>query len=362
MADMADMEDMADMADPTDVADKAYTADARPGGPVVVVTGASAGVGRAVVAAYARRGARIALLARGRAGLEGARAQAERLGSERALPIPTDVSDADAVEAAAEQAERELGPIDVWVNNAMVSVFAPVMEVRPEEYRRVMDVIFGGYVNGTQAALRRMLPRDRGRIVQVGSALAYRGIPAQSAYCAAKHAVQGFNDSLRAELHHASSAVTVSAVQMPALNTPQFTWVRTRLPNHPQPVPPIYAPEVAAQAVLWAADHGVREINVGAPAILTRYVNAVVPGLLDRYLGRSGIEDQQTDQPVDHERWRDNLDAPVDDEVDHGAHGIFGDRSKQRSAALWAVTHKPVVAAVTAGLALVGAGGAWRRG
>ena len=324
--------------------------------PVVVVTGASAGVGRAVVAAYARRGARIAMLARGRAGLDGARSEAEQLGADRALPIRTDVSDAGAVEAAAEQAERELGPIDVWVNNAMVSVFATIMDIHPDEYRRVMDVIFGGYVHGTQAALRRMLPRDRGRIVQVGSALAYRGIPAQSAYCAAKHAVQGFNDSLRAELHSAGSAVTVSGVQMPALNTPQFGWVRTRLPNHPQPVPPIFAPEVAAKAVLWAADHGVREINVGGPTILARYANAIAPGLLDRYLGRSGIESQQTDEPVDHDRWRDNLDQPVDDDADQGTYGVFGDRARDSSPALWAVTHKPVVAAVAAGLAFVGLG------
>jgi NAD(P)-dependent dehydrogenase (short-subunit alcohol dehydrogenase family) len=323
--------------------------------PIVVVTGASAGVGRAVVEAYAAQGARLALLARGRAGLDGATASARRLGADRVLAVQTDVADAEQVEAGAQQAEDELGPIDVWVNCAMTSVFATVLDVKPEEYRRVMDVIFMGYVHGTQSALRRMLPRDRGAIVQVGSALAYRGIPAQSAYCAAKHAIQGFDDSLRAELHAMSTKVTVSAVQMPALNTPQFGWVRTRLPNHPQPVPPIYQPEVAARAIMWAAEHGPREINVGVSTIATRLGNKFVPGLLDLYLGRNGIASQQTDQPVDHDQWRDNLFDPVDDDTDHGAHGIFGDRAKDSSAALWAVTHKPALAAVAAAVAALGA-------
>lgn len=322
--------------------------------PVVVVTGASAGVGRAVAEAYAAEGARLALLARGRAGLDGARASAEKLGADRVLAVGVDVADGDAVEAAAQQAENDLGPIDVWVNSAMTSVFATVLDVKPEEYRRVLDVIVMGYIHGTQSALRRMLPRDRGVIVQVGSALAYRGIPAQSAYCAAKHAIQGFDDSLRAELHHLGTNVTLSAVHMPALNTPQFGWVRTRLPNHPQPVPPIYQPEVAARAVLWAAEHGPRELNVGASTIATRLGNTLVPGLLDRYLGRNGIASQQTDQPVDHDTWRDNLFDPVDDHRDYGARGIFDDRAKETSAALWAVTHKPVLAAVAAGAGLLG--------
>jgi NAD(P)-dependent dehydrogenase (short-subunit alcohol dehydrogenase family) len=323
--------------------------------PTVVVTGASAGVGRAVVEAYAAQGARLALLARGRAGLDGAAASARRLGADRVLAVQTDVADADQVETGAQQAEDELGPIDVWVNCAMTSVFATVLDVKPEEYRRVMDVIFMGYVHGTQSALRRMLPRNRGAIVQVGSALAYRGIPAQSAYCAAKHAIQGFDDSLRAELHAMSTKVTVSAVQMPALNTPQFGWVRTRLPNHPQPVPPIYQPEVAARAIVWAAEHGPREINVGASTIATRLGNKFAPGLLDLYLGRNGITSQQTDQPVDHDQWRDNLFDPVDDDTDHGAHGIFGDRAKDSSAALWAVTHKPALAAIAAAVGALGA-------
>lgn len=320
-------------------------------GKTVVVTGGSAGVGRAVVEAYAAEGARVAILARGRAGLEGAKASAERAGAAKVLAMRVDVSNTDHVEASAERVEDELGPIDIWVNDAMVSVFAPVLEVTPEEYRRVMDVIFMGYVNGTQSALRRMLPRNRGRIVQVGSALAYRGIPAQSAYCAAKHAIQGFNDSLRAELHNMNTKVRVSSVQMPALNTPQFSWVRTRLPKHPQPVPPIFQPEVAARAVLWAAERGVREINVGLPTLKARLGNKFVPGFLDWYLGRSGFRSQQTDEPIDHARWRDNLFSPVDDEVDYGAHGVFGDRSKDSSPALWAVTHKPALAAASVAVA-----------
>lgn len=325
------------------------------GNQTVVITGASAGVGRAVAEAYAARGAKLGLLARGTAGLAGAKTAAERLGAAQVLTCPVDVADADAVEAAAQQVEDELGPIDVWVNCAMTSVFATVLEIKPEEYRRVMEVIFLGYVHGTQSALRRMQQRDRGAIIQVGSALAYRGIPAQSAYCAAKHAIQGFDDSLRAELFSSGSGVKLSAVQMPALNTPQFGWVRTRLPNHPQPVPPIYQPEVAAKAVLWAADHGPREINVGGITILTRLGNKFFPGLLDRYLGKGGIKSQQTDQPVDTATWRDNLFAPADDEKDHGAHGIFGDRSTDKSAALWAVTHKPLLAGAGTVLAAAGA-------
>lgn len=321
----------------------------------VVVTGGSAGVGRAVVEAYAAQGARIAVVARGLAGLEGARTSALQLGADRVVVVQADVADADQVEAAAQRAEDELGPIDVWVNCAMTSVFATVMDVTPQEYARVMSVIFLGYVHGTQSALRRMLPRDRGAIVQVGSALAYRGIPAQSAYCAAKHAIQGFDDSLRSELLAMDTHVRLSAVQMPALNTPQFGWVRTRLPNHPQPVPPIYQPEVAATAILWAAEHGPREINVGASTIATRLGNKFFPGLLDRYLAMSGIESQQTDQPIDLAEWRDNLFEPVDDRRDHGAHGMFGHRAKDSSKALWAVTHKPVVAAAALGVGAVAA-------
>src|SRR5579885_599235 len=221
---------------------------------VVVVTGASAGLGRAIVRRFAREGAHVGLLARGRDGLEGAKKDAEELGG-KALVLPTDVADADAVERAAEAVEREFGPIDIWINNAMVSVFSPVKEMKHEEYRRVTEVTYLGYVHGTLAALRRMLPRDRGAIVQVGSALAYRGIPLQSAYCAAKHAIQGFCDSLHCELIHDNSRVRLTMVQMPALNTPQFRWVKSRLPRKAQPVPPIFQPEVAAEAIVWASEH-----------------------------------------------------------------------------------------------------------
>lgn len=298
---------------------------------VVVVSGASAGVGRATVRELAGHGARLALIARGRAGLEGARADALRLGAPDALAYPLDIADAAAVERTATRIERELGPIDVWINVAMVSVFARVDDVEPEEYRRVMEVNFLGFVHGTKSALARMRPRERGTIVHVGSALAYRGIPLQSAYCASQHAIQGFHESLLAELRAGRSPVRSSMVQLPALNTPQFQWVRTRLPNHPQPVPPIFQPEVAARAITWAAVHAPREVNVGASTIATRVANALVPGLVDRYLGRTGIDDQQTDEPIDPASWKDNLDAPVDDEVDYGAHGIFGDRAKDRS-------------------------------
>jgi NAD(P)-dependent dehydrogenase (short-subunit alcohol dehydrogenase family) len=317
---------------------------------VVVITGASAGVGRATVREYARRGASLGLLARGKAGLEGARADAERLGAAGVVAIPTDVADPDQVEAAAARIEVELGAPDVWVNDAMVSVFAPVHQITPAEFRRVMEVNYLGVVHGTLAALRRMLPRDRGSIVQVGSALAYRGIPLQAPYCASKHAIQGFMESLRAELLHAGSGVRVGMVQLPAVNTPQFSWVRTRLPRHPQPVPPIFQPEVAARAIVWAAERGVRELNVGAPTVLTRLANRLAPGLVDRYLARTGVEGQQTGEAVDLEHWRDNLEEPVDSSEDHGAHGIFDERAHDRSAQLWAATHKPSTASL-AGLA-----------
>lgn len=311
---------------------------------VVAITGASAGVGRAVAIEFARRGARVALLARGEDGLEGARRDVEAAGGE-ALVLHVDVSDADAVERAASAAEETFGPIDIWVNNAMVSVFSPFLEMTPDEFRRVTEVTYLGYVYGTLSALRRMRPRDRGTIVQVGSALAYRAIPLQSAYCGAKHAIQGFTESVRSELLHEKSNVRITMVQMPALNTPQFSWVRSRLPRHPMPAPPIYQPEVAARAIVWAAHHRRRELNVGASTAIVLLGNKLFPGFGDRYLGRTGYDSQQTEEPVDRDR-PDNLwGSPPGD---FGAHGVFDDRAHPRSLQLWATTHR--------GLLLAGAG------
>ena len=268
---------------------------------VVVITGASAGVGRAAAREFARHGARIGLLARGTDGLTAARREVEELGSE-ALVIPTDVADADQVESAAAQIEAEFGHIDIWINNAMTSVFSPIKQMTPEEFRRVTEVTYLGYVYGTLAALKRMLPRDRGVIVQVGSALAYRGIPLQAAYCAAKHAVQGFCDSLWCELLHDNSNVKVTMVHMPALNTPQFGWVKSRLPRKAQPVPPIFQPEVAAEAIYFAAHNPRREFYVGLPTVEAIVADKLAPGLLDRYLARTGYDSQQYDGAEDPNR------------------------------------------------------------
>lgn len=329
-------------------------------GRVVVVTGASAGIGRATARAFAAEGARLGLLARGQEGLAAARREVEVAGG-RALDLVVDVADAEQVERAAATVEEELGPIDVWVNNAMVSVFSPVKETTAEEFRRVTEVTYLGYVNGTLSALKRMLPRDRGTIVQVGSALAYRGIPLQAAYCGAKHAIQGFHDSLRVELLHDGSNVRVTMVQMPAVNTPQFGWVKSRLPNFPQPVPPIFQPELAAEAILWAAEHAPREVSVGGPAVQAIYGNKVAPGLLDHYLARTNYDAQQTERPVSPDR-ENNLWRPVDDDRDHGAHGAFDDRAKRDSLQWWLRTHLGPVAAVGAGaLGLSGVVGLARR-
>ena len=316
---------------------------------VVVVTGASAGVGRATARAFAGRGAHVGLIARGEAGLAAARREVEAAGG-RALALPVDVAQADQVELVATAIEEELGPIDVWVNNAMTSVFSPVKEMTAEEFRRVTEVTYLGYVHGTLAALRRMLPRDYGTIVQVGSALAYRGIPLQAAYCAAKHAIQGFTESLRCELLHDKSNVRLTMVQLPALNTPQFGWVRTRLPNSPQPVPPIFRPELAAEAIVWADEHNRREVTVGWSATLAIVGDKIAPGLADRYLVRTSYDAQQADRPVAPNR-RDNLHRPVDDDRDYGAHGVFDDRSRGPDSQWWLTTHRGLVAAIGAGAA-----------
>jgi NAD(P)-dependent dehydrogenase (short-subunit alcohol dehydrogenase family) len=303
---------------------------------VVVITGASAGVGRATARAFARRRAFLGLLAREHERLEATQGEVEVAGGQ-AVVVPTDVADPDRVEAAAAAVEAAFGPIDIWVNNAMTSVFSPVKETTPAEFRRVTEVTYLGVVYGTMSALRRMLPRNRGSIVQVGSALAYRGIPLQAAYCGAKHAIQGFTESLRCELLHDGSDVRLTMVQLPALNTPQFDWVKTRLPRKPQPVPPIYQPEIAADAIVWAAYHRRRELNVGLSTSLALLVDKLAPGFGDWYLGRTGYQSQQTDVPIEQHR-PDNLWEPV--RIDKGAHGDFDNRSYTRSPQLWATTHR----------------------
>src|SRR5437660_577975 len=303
---------------------------------VVVITGASAGVGRATARNFARHGARIALLARGTDGLEAAQREVQELGG-TAIVIPVDVANPEQVEAAAARVEIDLGKIDIWINNAMASVFSPIKEMTPEEFRRVTEVTYLGYVYGTLAALKRMLPRDRGVIVQVGSALAYRGIPLQSAYCAAKHAVQGFCDSLRCELLHDNSGVRLTMVQLPALNTPQFGWVKSRLPRKAQPVPPIFQPEVAAEAIYFAAHNPRREFYVGLPSVKAIVANKIAPGLLDHFLARTGYESQQYNGPDDPNR-PDTLWQPVPG--DHGAHGAFDARASNWSPQLWTSEHR----------------------
>ena len=325
--------------------------------PVVVVTGASAGVGRATALRFAARGARLGLLARGRDTLELLRQEVEARGA-RAIAIPTDVAEADRVEAAAAAVEDAYGPIDIWINNAMVSVFSPVRELEPDEVRRVTEVTYLGTVHGTLAALRRMLPRDRGAIVQVGSALAYRAIPLQAAYCAAKHAIQGFTESLRCELLHDGSRVHVTMVQLPALNTPQFEFVRTRLPRHPKPVPPIFQPEVAAEAIEWAALHPRRELWVASSTVRALVGDRLAPGLLDRYLARNGYDAQQTAEPVDPAR-ADNLWEPLSI---GRARGRFDAEARNRSIHLAFSKHRTRVGlAVGGALALVAGLERWKR-
>lgn len=314
---------------------------------VVVITGASAGLGRAAAREFGRHGAKVGLIARGIDGLEAAKREIELAGG-NALVLPLDVADANAMEKAAASVEREFGPIDIWVNNAMASVLSPVKEMQPEEYKRVTEVTYLGVVYGTLAALRRMLSRDRGTIIQVGSALAYRSIPLQSAYCAAKHAIAGFTDSLRCELIHDKSRVRVTMVQMPALNTPQFGWVKSRLKHKAQPVPPIFQPEVGAKAIYWAAHHVRREMYVGWPTVEAIVGNKVAPGLLDHYLGKNGFASQQTCEPEDPDR-PDNLWEPL--KGDHGAHGTFESRAHDSSWELRASLGRRWIGAAVAAIA-----------
>lgn len=320
--------------------------------PVVVVTGASAGVGRAVVRHFAARGAKLGLIARGLDGLHAAQEEVQRAGSQ-ALVLPADVADAAAIEHCAAAVEDHFGPIDIWINNAMVSVFSPVKEMTAEEFRRVTEVTYLGYVHGTLAALKRMLPRDRGMIVQVGSALSYRGIPLQSAYCAAKHAIEGFSESLRTELIHDDSQVKITLVHLPAINTPQHGWSKSRVPRKAQPVPPIFQPELAAEAIYHAAYHYRREWTLGMITDLVLAGNKLAPGFGDWYMAQTGYESQMTDEPEDPNRPH-NLWEPLPG--DAGAHGRFGDQAKRHSGQWWLTKNRDpllVAAATLAGLALL---------
>lgn len=323
----------------------------------VVVTGASAGVGRATVRAFAKEGARVGLLARGSDGLQAAAREVYEDGG-TSLAIPTDVADPEQVESAADRVERELGPIDVWVNNAMATIFARFTDVTPAEFKRATEVTYLGTVYGTMSAVRRMLPRNRGHIIQVGSALAYRSIPLQSPYCGAKHAIAGFTDSLRTELIHDGKNIHLTMVQLPAMNTPQFSWCRSKLPRHPQPVPPIYQPEVAAEMIVWASKHQRREIFVGAPTVIAIEGNKIAPGFADYFLGETGFDSQQTSEPVRPDR-PDNLFEPL--AGDFGAHGIFDARAHGSSPQIWFEKHRGVAA--LAGAAVCGVLAlAWKRG
>ena len=323
---------------------------------IVVVTGASAGVGRAAAIAFARRGESVALLARGVESLDGAARDVAQAGGDP-LIVPTDVADQDQVEAAAETVETELGPIDVWVNNAMTTVFAPFDDIEPPEFARATQVTYLGVVWGTRAAIRRMRPRNRGTVVQVGSALAYRGIPLQAPYCGAKHAIKGFTESVRSELLHDGSGVHVTMVQLPALNTPQFEIGRTKMDRQPRPVPPIYQPEVAAEAIVWASQRRRREIYVGGPTVKTIWGNKLLPGLGDRYLARNGYAAQLTDEELEGGR-QGNLFAPVPG--DHGTRGRFGD-ARRRSLQFALSKHRRAIGGALAVAALGSVAEAARR-
>ena len=322
---------------------------------VAVVTGASAGLGRAIARAFGNNGYDVALLARGLEGLKGAKKEIEAMGR-KAIYFEVDVADASAVEEAAAKTEEHLGPIDVWVNNAMNSVFSPIKEMEPIEYKRVTEVTYLGQVYGTLAALKRMLPRNKGKIVLVGSALAYRGIPLQSAYCGSKHAVEGFFDSLRTELLHDKSKVQATMVQLPAMNTTQFGFVKSRLPHKPRPMGKIYQPEVAAQAVLYAAEHDRREINVGWPTLQAIVGNKIAPWFADYVLAKNGYKGQQTDEPEDPSR-KHNLWEPLPG--DHGAHGPFGNQATNFSPQLWASLHRKEILSAAAAVGAIVLFGKW---
>jgi NAD(P)-dependent dehydrogenase (short-subunit alcohol dehydrogenase family) len=325
---------------------------------VVVVTGATSGIGRAIVRRFAQDGASIGLIARGRDGLAAARQEVEAAGG-RALELPCDVSDWDAVNSAARAVEEAFGPIDVWVNNAMTTVFAPFKEIEADEFRRATEVTYLGTVWGTKAALDRMQPRDRGAIVIVGSALAYRGIPLQAPYCGAKHAVKGFFESIRTELRHDKSNVHLSMVQLPGHNTPQFVHCRSKMPRVPQPMPPYYQPEVAADAVHWTAHNGRRELYVGAPTVKTIVGNKLAPWLVERVLAKQGYDGQQSDEPADPDR-KDNLMSPPPG--DPGAHGPYGQKARTSSIQTQLAKRRGVVGMVTAAvLILTGLLGTARR-
>ncbi len=319
-------------------------------GDVVVITGASGGIGRATVRRFAQEGASIALIARGRAGLEAAAREVEEAGG-RALVLPLDVSVAEAVDAAASSAEEAFGPIDIWVNDAMVTVYAEFMDIEPDEFRRATDVTYHGMVWGTRAALKRMLPRDRGTIVQVCSAMSYRGIPLQSPYCGAKAACKNFTESILTELVHKKSNVKVSMVMLPGVNTTQFTWGRTKLPKQTMPVPPIYQPEVAAEAIHWIAHTDRRQIYVGVPTVMNVLGERVAPWLLDIYLGKTGFGSQETDQPLDPQG-HDNLFDPIDE--DRGAHGPFDELAHAHSPQTWLSRHRGAIGGALAGAAALG--------
>ena len=324
---------------------------------VVVVTGSSGGVGRAIAHAFAKRGAHVGLLARGQEGLDGAAGEVHSLGG-KALAVPTDVSDHSQVEAAAARVEEHFGPIDVWINDAMATVFARFLDTEPEEFKRATEVTYLGAVYGTMVALKRMTARDRGKIVQVGSALSYRAIPLQAAYCGAKFAIRGFTDSIRTELLHDNSKVQITMVQLPGVNTPQFNWCRSKLPDHPMPVPPIYQPEIPAEAVYWAAHHQRRELWVGYSTLLAILGNKLAPSIADRYLAKTGFAGQQiSDMPVSADR-PNNLFDPVQDKA--ATHGMFDAQAKTRSPQLWAATHRTTVAGALAGIAAAGAAGVAR--